>query len=322
MTALMTALRRRLADRPLAAAVVALLATAALYSHAAPATVSTPPTAGRLIVADLRGDALVVIDLGGARPRHIALPGGPHELLQLPDGRIVASLEQAGVLAVIEIDSGAVEIVVTGGLPHGLGYDAGTLFVTDREAGAVRRMIVDGWSELAPLPAAEMPHAVAVLAGGTIAVANAGDDTLQLGDRLIAVSALPETVATDRDGLRVAIVGALGGALDVFAADGSPLLHVALGGRPVRAIFGPRGERIAVALSAEASVALVDMSGGVRRVPVGGVPDGLAFDASGRYLFVSDLSRGAVSVVDVLRGEVTQHFDAASSAGALLVLSR
>lgn len=74
MTALMTALRRRLADRPLVAAMAALLAAMALYLHASPAAVSTPP------------------------------PGGPHELLRLPDGRIVASLEQAGALAVIEID--------------------------------------------------------------------------------------------------------------------------------------------------------------------------------------------------------------------------
>ena len=317
----MTAPGRLLADRPLAAVVAALFVAVALYLHASPAPVSTMPADGRLIVADLRGDALLVIDFAGAPPRRIALPGGPHELLRLPDGRIVASLEQAGVLAVVEIDSGAVETVVTGGLPHGLGYDAGTLFVTDRDAGAVRRLIVDGWSELAPLPAAGMPHAVAVLAGGTIAVASAGDSTLQLGDRSIAVSALPETVAADGDGLRVAIAGALGGALDVFAVDGSPLLHVALGGRPVRAIFDPQGERIAVALSAQASVALVDMAGGVRYVPLGGVPDGLAFDASGRYLFVSDLSRGAISVVDVPRGEVTQHFDAGASAGALLVLS-
>ena len=280
------------------------------------------PPDGRLIVADLRGDALVVIDLGGAPPRHIALPGGPHELLRLPDGRIVASLEQAGALAVIEIDSGTVETVVTGGSPHGLGYPAGTLFFTDRDASAVRRLIVDGWSELAPLPAADMPHAVAVLTGGTIAVASAGEDALQLGDRSIAVSALPETVAADRDGLRVAIAGALGGALDVFAADGSPVLHVALGGRPVRVIFGPQGERIAVALSAQASVALVDMSGAVRRIPLSGVPDGLAFDASGRYLFVFDISRGVISVVDVPRGDVIQHFDSGSSAGALLVLNR
>ena len=148
-----------------------------------------------------------------------------------------------------------------------------------------------------------MPHAVAVLTGGTIAVASAGEDALQLGDRSIAVSALPETVAADRDGLRVAIAGALGG-------------------RPVRVIFGPQGERIAVALSAQASVALVDMSGAVRRIPLSGVPDELAFDASGRYLFVSDISRGVISVVDVPRGDVIQHFDAGSSAGALLVLNR
>ena len=82
---------------------------------------------GRLLVADLRGRALIVVDLAqAAEPLRIALPGGPHELLELPDGRIVASLEQSGALAVVDLASGAVERIETGGLPHGrLGIDVG-----------------------------------------------------------------------------------------------------------------------------------------------------------------------------------------------------
>ena len=59
----------------------------------------------------------------------------------------------------------------------------------------------------------------------------------------------------------------------------------------------------------------------VRRVAVGGVPDGLAFDASGRFLLASDLSGGVVSVIDVADARVSARFDTGESAGALLILA-
>jgi len=55
---------------------------------------------------------------------------------------------------------------------------------------------------------------------------------------------------------------------------------------------------------------------------VGGVPDGLAFSADGRWLFVGDLSTGVVSAVDVASGRVAARRDAGASAGALLLLDR
>lgn len=54
--------------------------------------------AGTLLATDLRGHALAVINVASGQTRRIALDGGPHELLPLPDGRVVASLEQAGAL--------------------------------------------------------------------------------------------------------------------------------------------------------------------------------------------------------------------------------
>ena len=109
--------------------------------------------------------------------------------------------------------------------------------------------------------------------------------------------------------------------LQIFDATGASLAQHELGGRPVRLLYAPRGEVLAAALSADASIALVER-GVVRRVVVGGVPDGLAFSSDGRWLYVSDVARGAVSVVDVQRSRVVQRFTPAQTAGALLVLPR
>ena len=107
--------------------------------------------------------------------------------------------------------------------------------------------------------------------------------------------------------------------LQVFDSDGGLLLDVTLGGRPVRVVFSPDGGTIAVALSAAHEVALVDLHGGVRRVAVWGVPDGLAFSADGARLYASDVTAGALTAIDPLAGVVTATFDVGESTGALLV---
>ena len=320
-------LRRLVGDRLLIAALAALALLAALYITGSIGSDAVsgggPGPRAVLLIADLRGQALVVVDLERTgSPTRIAVPGGPHELVLLDDGRVVTSLEQQGALAVVDLDQGSVEIIEVGGLPHGLAVSDGLLYVTDRSIGAVRRLRVDGWAELSPLPAGDAPHAVRALPGGELVIVSAGDDAVRIGDRLLRVSALPETVALSPDGAFVATASALGGALDLFAVDGTLLMHVALGGRPVRVVFSPSGGQIAVALSANSTVALVDMRGAVRTVPVPGVPDGLAFDATGRFLFVSDLTQGGVSVIDLAAGRVTGRIAAGESAGALLALAR
>ena len=148
-------------------------------------------------------------------------------------------------------------MLAIGGIPHGLAVDAGqgseqTLYVTDRSRDLVRRL----------------------------RVANAGDSTLQLGERVLAVAALPESVTTASG--RVAVAAAHGGAVEVFDPSGTPLGRAEVGARSVRVAFDPEGAWLAAALSANGEVALIDRGGAVRRVQVGGVPDGLAFTADGR----------------------------------------
>ena len=340
----MTSLRSLARDRLLLLlAAGVLIAVLSFVATAGGSSGSEPSPQGRLVIADLRGHALVIVDLSrpsiAAERRRIALPGGPHELVRLADGRIVSSLEQQGMLAIVDPGTGAVETVALGGLPHGLALLDGTLYVTDRSVGEVRRLRIGdragAWTELTALYGGAWPHALGVMAaegselapggGGVLVVVSAGDDTLRIGEHAVAVSALPESVALSSDARRVAVAAALGGSVDVVDAQGAPLMQVAVGGRPVRVLYGPSGgdggELLAVALSAAAAVALVDAAGSVRRVAVGGVPNGLAFGASGRFLLTSDLSGGVVSVIDVAAARVSARFDTGESAGALLTLA-
>ena len=122
------------------------------------------------------------------------------------------SLEQTGAIGVVDLDSGGVEILATGGLPHGLAlqHDAegDRLLVTDREHDSVRRFVIGGpaatWREVAPTHMTGWPHAVVTRDDGTFAVARASDAVLQIDGREVGVSSLPETVALSSDQTRVA----------------------------------------------------------------------------------------------------------------------
>ena len=311
----------RVRDLPLWLALVAIvLLTALLVVSPFPREVAARSMdRHQVVVADLRGQAVLVVDARtGDVVTRIAVPGGPHELLELPDGRIAASLEQAGLLALIDLD-GVVETVEIGGTPHGLALDGETLLVTDRATNEIRRFALLDWLELAPIKSGDWPHAVAMLPDGRLAIAEAGSSTLTVGGISLEVSELPETVAIDSTGTRIATAGAVGGVLHVFDSKGGLVFEVTLGGRPVRALFSPDGGTIAVALSAAHEVALVDLDDGVRRVAVSGVPDGLAFSSDGGWLYASDVYQGALTAIDVEAGAAVATFAVGESSGALLV---
>lgn len=319
----------RSAARALLIVAVALLLAWSLPVEAAPHGVAAPGLAvpegehRLLVIADLRGQALLLLDPAAPEAaRRIPLPGGPHELVLLPDGRVAASLEQSGTLAVVDPGSGAVDVITLGGVPHGLALRDGVLHVTDREHGTVRRLRLDGWVEEAPVPAGTWPHAVALLPDGGLAVADAATSTLRIAGRALATSELPETVAISPDGTRIATAGAFGDSVEVFDDAGTLLMRVPVGGRPVRVAFSPAGDQIAVALSAQGTVALLDGRGGVRRVEVGGLPDGLHYD--GATLYAGDLSAGRLTVIDARAARVTEVLGAGSevrSTGTMLTLA-
>ena len=274
-----------------------------------------------LLVADLRGHALVVLDPADpAAARRIPLPGGPHELLRLPDGRVLVSLEQSGTLALVDVSSGAVEAIEVGGIPHGLALRDGVIFVTDRSVNLVRRFELDGWRELSSIATGATPHAVALLPDGGLVVTSADPGSVNLDGVDIAVGATTEAVAVREDGA-VATAAATDGVVMLIAPDGQVVGRWEVGGRPVRVDFSPEGNTIAVALSAGHAVALIE-GDEVRQIAVEGVPDGLAFSSDGQVVYVSDVYGGAVTAVDVASGDVRAVLRGGTSTGALLVLSR
>ena len=309
--------------------VLAIILAIALVTLAALPSATQAADGERLLVADLRGRTLVILD--PARPdaaRRISVPGGPHELLRLPDGRVAVSLEQSGSIAVVDLDSGDVETLATGGLPHGLALQRDTegdrLLVTDREHDAVRRFVIGDpastWREVSAVHASGWPHAVVTRSDGTFAVARASEAILQIAGREVGVSSLPETVALSPDQARVATAGAAGGAVHIVGWDGTGRVDAAVGGRPVRTIFSPDGSLVAAALSATSSVAFVDREGGVRTLSVAGTPDGLAFSADGTRLYAADMAGGRVTVVEVSSGRTLALISVGISAGSLLLL--
>ena len=281
--------------------------------------VGAAASSSQLIVADLRADELLLIDTDSALvTARFALPGGAHELLELPDGRIVASIEQAGLLAVVDLDTAEVTPIPIGGTPHGLALAGDVVLVTDRAVSQIRRFEVDGWSELDPIDTGRWPHAIALTEAGELAVAHALDNAISLGADQFEVSELPETIAVASDGT-IATAGAVGGLLHLLDSEGNEVLRVILGGRPVRVLFSPNGAEIAAGREASGEVALIDRSGTVRRTAVPGVPDGLAFSSSGDRLYVSDVVGGGVAVLDTDDLALLEVIEAGTATGAILV---
>jgi DNA-binding beta-propeller fold protein YncE len=232
----------------------------------------------------------------------------------------VVSLEQSGALALVDVATGATQVVDVGGMPHGLALDGPVLLVTDRSRDAIRRFDVTDWSELSPLAAEAWPHAVAVGASGEIVVASAAAGTLAIGDDHHHTGSVTETVAVAPDG-RVATASAYEGIVSVFDRDGVLLATYDVGGRPVRVMFAPDGTSIAVALSAAHAVAIIQ-GRRVDIVEVDGVPDGLAYSRDGAFLFASDVYGGRVTAVSLEERVVQAVMRVGVSTGAMLVLDR
>jgi len=298
-----------------------VIAAATLLVALGTSEASTADAEGTLLVADLRGDALLVLDPESLAVRQrIGLPGGAHELLPLPDGRVLVSIEQQGQLVVVDLADGRIDVIGVGGTPHGLALAGDEVLVTDRAINAVRRFDLATWFEQSSVPTGRWPHAVGVTPDGEVAVAVADGGALEIGGRVHALGRTTETLDIRADGA-IAAAAATDGVVAVYWTD-ELAGRWDVGGRPVRVRFSEDGARLAVALSAAGAVAIIDETG-MRTVQVTGVPDGLQFSQDGSRLFVSDVFGGAVSVVEIEQGgggEVRSVAGVGESTGAMLLI--
>ncbi len=122
----------------------------------------------------------------------------------------------------------------------------------------------------------------------------------------------------------IATAGALGNTVEVFAGGGRLLSVVPVCRRPVRVAFSREGAVIVTALSAHGAVVVVGTDSEVCTVSVGGMPDGLLFDAVGT-LWVSGLTAARLTAIDVASGRVRGVYavpgGSVRSTGAMLSLN-
>lgn len=282
-------------------AILPLMALAVvLASRVAGKTVTAPlPHEGLLVVAQLRGDALMTFDLAhGGASKTLALAGPPHELAEA-GGRLYATLEVGD--AVVEVEPGVPAVLRTlpmDGWPHGLAIDGQWLLVSVDKANELARIERSSMTEVSTRSTGATPHVVAV-ADGTAYVADAGDNTV----RSIAPDGSQKTTTTGSQPEAIALAGgyvvtgnASGGTLTVVRRDTFQVARtIAVGPEPVRVVTLD-AQRVLVAMNTSSRVLQVNVATGAieRSIPTLGHPDGICLSPSREYVAIASNAGGAV----------------------------
>ncbi len=275
------------------------------------------PRSGLLVVANLRGEDLTLIDLGAATSRTLELPGPPHEM-GVAGQRLYITLGRANLL--VEVDPrgpGILRTLALEGEPHGLAIDGDRLLVTLDKGDALVTVDRTSLTELAREPTGQTPHAVAI-EGGVAYVAESRANRLHAfpPGMTAETGSMPESVAaSDR---YVATADVESGTVSVFSRDGlQPAGRISVGGAPVRLQWLPGG-LAAVSLNADARVAVVDPGKGrlLRKVTVGGHPDGLCVSPGNDYLAVPSNETGAVAFLHLREWVVAGSLPAGDGPGS------
>ena len=260
------------------------------------------PTAGTLVVAQLRGDALVFFDLSGsAGTQTLALPGPPHEFAA-SDGKLYLTLGRANALVELQTAVPAIRRIYSlAGEPNGIAVDGGDLLVTLDKGNALVRVDRATLSERSRVLTGETPHNVA-LAGGIAYVTDARDNALR------AVELAAGTAVTSPTGVLPESVAVVGGFVVTADADGNTITIIRrdgfttvgsmrMDGRPVR-VIALDDTHVAVALNVAGEVAIVDVAQHAteKRISTLGHPDGMCLSPDGQYLAVASNETGAVQL--------------------------
>ena len=262
-----------------------------------PHEIAVSPDGRQAAVVAYGGRTIDVFDIA-ARTRlrtiDLAPNEGPHGLVWLPDGRLVATTERSSSVAVVDTRRGdALSSIATG--------QQGT-------------------------------HMVAVTPDGRRAfTANIGSGTVSVLDlaagrklRDIAVGGRPEGIALTPDG-RELWVGDLEGArvqaLD--AATFERLAEVATGEVPIRVLASPDGRWIVTSNLGGGSLSVIDRRSRrvARTIPVSGSRDAaqvtILFSPDGRRIYAAETGRNQVAEIDFASGRVLRRLPAGQAGDGL-----
>ncbi len=257
------------------------------------------PTAGTIVVANLRAESLTFHDLARNRATTLVLPGPPHEMLVL-GSRLYVTLGRANLVAEVDpAGPGILRVLQLAGEPHGIAERAGKLLVTLDKAAAVAMIDPATFTEISREPTGDTPHMVAVSSQGTFVTDSRDNAVRRLGDPpLVAPTGeLPEGIAIA--GGRLVTADNLSGTLSVFEAETLvPLGTVAVGAGPVR-VVALDDERIAVTTQGTPRLVIVGVSRAKveKQVDVPARPDGICISPDGEYLGVASNAGASVRIL-------------------------
>lgn len=263
-----------------------------------PHEIAISPDGRQAAVVAYGGRTIDIFDVAGrAKVRTIDLSPneGPHGIVWLPDGSILATAERSRSLVVVDTNAGdALRAIPTGQQgthmvavsPNGrraytANIGSGTVSVIDLEAGMKRRDIAVGGA----------PEGIALTPdGGTLWVGDLEGARVQAFDTTrfervaeVRTGPVPIRVAASPDG-RWIVTSNLGcGCLTIIdARTRAAAREIAVAGsdssRQVTILFSADGARLYAAETGRNQVAEVDLAAGrvLRRLPAGAQGDGLA----------------------------------------------
>ncbi len=302
-----------------------LLGAALLLSHG-----GGPHEHGRLYVADLRSSDVHSFDLAQGRElSRQAVAEDPHELTFAAGSAWTSNYRSTAVTRLIAGDSATEQLPVPGE-PHGLAVVAdGRIAVTQGRAGEVALLDPQSGDVTAEVAVGGEPHMAAAQGDRLYVVEAAGNQLVEIDPqsasvtRRVPVGMVPESLAVSPDGRTIAVANSRARSvslIDVASFTQRSLLMVP--GAPVRVAYSPDGRTLAVSLQDQERVALLDAATGRQQalVHVGVLPDGLAFSADGAFLYVALTGDHAVAVLRLHDRRITHRIQVGDGPSGLLLV--
>ena len=264
-----------------------------------PHEIAVSPDGRQAAVVAYGGRTIDIFDVASrARVRTIDLAPnqGPHGLLWLDDGRIVATTERSQSLVVVDTQRGDALITIRTDQP-------GTHMVV--VSPDKRRAYT------ANIPA------------GTVSVID-----LAAGRKLrdIAVGGRPEGIALSADGRELWVGDLEGARVQVFGTrDFARVAEVKTGPVPIRVMASPDGRWIVTSNLGNGSLTVIDARTrkAVREVPVSGTETArqvtILFSRDGRRIYAAETGRNQVAEVDFASGRVLRRLNAGKDGDGLAV---
>ncbi|GHD81969.1 cytochrome D1 domain-containing protein [Vogesella fluminis] len=306
------------------------ISTSLLLAFSLAATSALAAPSGTVFTANERGNSISRITLADGNVTTIPLEISPHNVQVSADGqRLLAvgmnihaghhgSGQSAGELQVFDLPLGskpAFVLPVAGHPGHVVTDHTGKLaFVTDAGNNAVQVYDLTSKSQIGSIRTGSYPHGLRLSPdGSSLYVANVKSDSVSVIDvpslketGRIAVGKAPVQVGFSADGKQAYVSLSAENALGLIDTASRKLTgKVKVGRNPIQMYATPDGGKVFVANQGSSKqpdnrVSVVDPVAGkaIAEVQTGDGAHGVTISSDGRYVFVSNIESGTMSVID------------------------